>query len=276
MPTDAQVERALELIQKSGGNYQYFFEKLTSPAWIEPLTKRGRFAHPPAVEQVGKMYRYPRWPEGDYLLRMAPVAPDAVGTAISDETFTSNNPLVHQLLIEIGSVLPGPAAARFAHRERRWLNTQTSLFILYPEKAAAFVEHLCEENEARTALEFTASMLEVRAPAEREGTLIEGEDGATFRWKPSPDPLGKMEPVWSQLFSRRAIEALAISLPAELLASLARNLDRAVSIHAKNQQDHSNDYSDIWRPHLEHSSHQDVLAETVSAFAAMNWKRPSC
>lgn len=31
MPTDVQVEKALELIQKSGGNYEYFFEKLSSP-----------------------------------------------------------------------------------------------------------------------------------------------------------------------------------------------------------------------------------------------------
>jgi hypothetical protein len=77
--------------------------------------------------------------------------------------------------------------------------------------------------------------------------------------------VGKMEPVWSQLFLGRVIEPLAASLPAQLLASLARNLDRAVSIHAKNQQDHANDYSDIWRPHLEHSSHQDALGETVGA-----------
>ena len=152
-----------------------------------------------------------------------------------------------------------------ARWERRWLDMQTSLYTLYPEKAAAFVEHLCAENEAKAALDLTASMLEVRAPAEREGTIIEGDDGSTSIWKPIPDPVGKMEPVWSQLFLRRVIEPLAASLPAQLLASLAHNLDRAVSIHAKNQQDHANDHSDIWRPYLEHSSHQDVLGETVSA-----------
>jgi hypothetical protein len=268
MPTDAQVDKALELIQKSGGNYQYFFEKLTSPAWIEPLAKRGRFSHPPAIERLGDMYRFPRWPEGDYLLRMAPLSPGAVAAAISDGCFTSDNPLVHQLLIEIGSILPGTDASRIANREKRWIDTQTSLFTLYPEKAATFVEHLCATGEAHAALNLTTSMLEVRAPVEREGTAVEGDDGSTIVWKSTPDPLGKMEPVWSGLFLRKVVEPLARALPAELLASFARNLNHAVSIHSKNPDDHSNDYSDIWRPNIEHASHPDTLSETVSALIA--------
>jgi hypothetical protein len=65
MPTDAQVDKALELIQKSGGNHQYFFEKLTSPSWIGPLARRGRFDHPPGIERIGNMYRFLPWPEGE-------------------------------------------------------------------------------------------------------------------------------------------------------------------------------------------------------------------
>ena len=121
MPTNDQVDRALELVQRSGGNYQYFFEKLTSPAWIEPLAKRGRFADPPNAERVGDMYRFPRWPEGDYLLRMAPIAPEVVSGVITDECFASDNPLVDLLLIEIGSALPGPQARSIAQREKRWV-----------------------------------------------------------------------------------------------------------------------------------------------------------
>jgi hypothetical protein len=265
MPTDAQVDRALELIQKSGGNYQYFFEKLSSPAWIEPLAAKGRFDHPPAVERLGTMYRYPRWPEGEYLRRMATRDPEAVAKAIHDAPFKSDNPLVHQLLIEIGTLLPGPQAAHIARKERTWLDRQTSLFTLYPEKAGTFVVHLCDTGEAKAALELTTSILEVRAPAEREGTVIEGDDGSSFVWRSHPDPLAKMDTVWSQLFIRQAIEPLAFALPTELLSSLAQNLDSAVSIHAKYQQDRSNDYSDTWRPHIEHSSRADVMGEIVNA-----------
>ena len=70
------------------------------------------------------------------------------------------------------------------------------------------------------------------------------------------------------LFLRKAVEPLARALPAELLASFARNLNHAVSIHSKNPDDHSNDYSDVWRPNIEHASHPDTLSETVSALIA--------
>ena len=99
MPTEVQVERAIALIQKGGGNYEYFFQQLSNPSWIAPLAKRGRFNHPPPLERVSKTaYRIPSWPEGQYLLRMAAVAPEEVAAAIGAACFESDNPAVHTLL----------------------------------------------------------------------------------------------------------------------------------------------------------------------------------
>lgn len=266
MPTDAQVDKALELIQKSGGNYQYFFEKLTSPSWIEPLAKRGRFDHPPGIERIGNMYRFPPWPEGEYLLRMADIAPERVAEAIKPVCFASDNHIVHRLLVEIAQKLPPPLAKDLALEESEWVRQETSLIPLYPEKAAALVEHLAIGGEPGPALGLASAILEVRAPKDtRKGLPIEAEDGSTIDWKPSPDPLAKLEPVWSQLFLRRVTEPLSLAIPDGFLAALAENLNRAVTIHSSNQQDKSDDYSTIWRPHLEHSSHYEALNETVSA-----------
>lgn len=266
MPTDAQVEKALELIQKSGGNYEYFFEKLTSPSWIEPLAKRGRFDHPPTVERIGNMYRFPPWPEGGYLLRMAESAPEEVAAAIKPACFESDNHIVHRLLVEIAGKLPPPLASTLAAEETAWVREQASLIPLYPEKAAALVEHLATGGEPKAALDLASAILEVRAPKDTgQGRPIEAEDGSTIDWKPSPDPEAKLEPVWSQMFLRRVNEPLSLTVPDAFLAALAENLNRAVSIHSSNQQDNSDDYSTIWRPHLEHSSHYEVLNETVSA-----------
>jgi hypothetical protein len=139
MPTDVQVDKALELIQKSGGNYEYFFEKLSSPAWIEPLAKRGRFDHPPGIERIGNMYRFPPWPEGEYLLRMADVAPQKVAAAIKPVCFASDNHIVHRLLVETARKLPPTLARDLARQESAWVREQLSLIPLYPEKAAALV-----------------------------------------------------------------------------------------------------------------------------------------
>ena len=52
MPTPETVTRALEQIAKSAANYQYFFQKLTSPAWLQPLAEKGRFKAPPPKQPV--------------------------------------------------------------------------------------------------------------------------------------------------------------------------------------------------------------------------------
>lgn len=266
MPTDVQVDKALELIQKSGGNYEYFFEKLSSPAWIEPLAKRGRFDHPPGIERIGNMYRFPPWPEGEYLLRMADVVPQKVAAAIKPVCFASDNHIVHRLLVETARKLPPTLARDLARQESAWVREQLSLIPLYPEKAAALVQHLATRGEPGAALELASAILEVRAPKDtRKGIPIEAEDGNTIDWKPAPDPEAKLEPVWSQLLLRTVTEPLSLAIPDGFLAALAENLNRAVTIHSSNQQDKSDDYSTIWRSHLEHSSHYEALNETVSA-----------
>ena len=87
MVTDEMVEKALELVAKGGGNYEYFFGKLKSPDWITPLQKKGRFSHPPAAIVEETSIRFPGWPEGEYLVRMAPLAPEAVFGAIDVEAY---------------------------------------------------------------------------------------------------------------------------------------------------------------------------------------------
>jgi hypothetical protein len=115
---DEQVKRALELTPKGGGNYEYFFQKFTDPEWIRPLAAHGRFLHPPHIEQIGEMFRMPRWPEGEYLLRMASEAHEAVAAAITPVCFESDNPLTtHQLLLEIAAQLPTRLARDIAMRE---------------------------------------------------------------------------------------------------------------------------------------------------------------
>ena len=242
MPTDAQVDKALELIQESGGNYQYFFDKLTTPSWIEPLNKRGRFDHPPGIERIENMYRFPSWPEGEYLLRMADVAPQEVAAAIKPVCFASENHIVHRLLLEITRKLPPALAKDLAVQETAWVREQGSLIPLYPEKAAALVVHLVTGGEPGVGLELASAILEVRPPKEtRKGTPIEAEDGSTIDWKPSPNPDAKLEPVWSRMFLSTVSEPLSLAIPDGFLASLAENLNRAVTIHSSNQQDKSAD-----------------------------------
>lgn len=137
MVTEERIDKALELIGKGAGNYEYFFSKLGTPEWIEPLSRRGRFRHPPAAEHIENLVRFPRWPEGEYLLRMAAAAPDQVAAAIDPVCFESDNPLVHQLLIEIASLLPPRLARNIAVRETAWLKQAAHAVHPLPAKSCS-------------------------------------------------------------------------------------------------------------------------------------------
>ena len=119
MVTDELVDRALKLVAERGGNYEYFFAKLASPDWIAPLQKRGRFSHPPPAFVEGKYVRFPGWPEGSYLTRMAPIAPDGVFGALDPSSFDSDNHYVHQILLEIAAGLSVDLAAKVERRDVR-------------------------------------------------------------------------------------------------------------------------------------------------------------
>lgn len=265
MITDEKVDQALALIQKGAGNYEYFFSKLESPSWIEPLSRRGRFGHPPAPEYIGNLVRFPRWPEGEYLLRMATIAPEQVAAALDPSCFQSDNPLVHQLFLDIGSSLPTRHARNIAEQEAKWVKNQFALLTLYPEKAAALIVHLVNGGEPRVAMQLTSAILAVCEPQEPVESLVsQKQDIQSPPWRPSPVPRGKIDPVWMELFLRKVTEPLLEAAPNEFLRMLAANVDRAVTIHCSNHPEDPNDYSTIWRQHLSHSSHYGVLDEYLT------------
>jgi hypothetical protein len=130
MVNEEMVTKALKLVAKGSGNYEHFFGKLTSPDWIEPLKKAERFSHPPPMIVEGTSLRFPPWPEGEYLVRMAPVAPEAVFSAIDDTAYESNNALVHNILLRIAAELPVAFTARVADKEAKWASQQGRFFYL--------------------------------------------------------------------------------------------------------------------------------------------------
>jgi hypothetical protein len=48
------IDRALLEVGKGYAQYQYFFEHLSSPAWLEPLSRHGFFQKPPEPVREGQ------------------------------------------------------------------------------------------------------------------------------------------------------------------------------------------------------------------------------
>jgi hypothetical protein len=111
--TDELVRKSLDLMASSPANYEYFFIRLTTSDWVEPLWKAGRFKDPPAVRRQENTISFPSWPGSQYLLRVAGGAPQAVKKVILSVPETENQ-RVHQDFVEAALKMPGPLAAEIA------------------------------------------------------------------------------------------------------------------------------------------------------------------
>jgi hypothetical protein len=107
------VDRAVAAI-KGYAQYQYFFDHLDSPEWLEPLAGRGFFKEPPAPQEVDEQHvRLPFWPESRYLVRMAaiPEAQQTVTRLVSAIPKSSNS-RVYDDVVDVALALPAQYAAR--------------------------------------------------------------------------------------------------------------------------------------------------------------------
>ncbi|HEV2418034.1 MAG TPA: hypothetical protein VGX94_09525 [Terriglobia bacterium] len=256
MVTKQMIDRALALVAEGGGNYEYFFSHLNSPDWIEPLRECGRFSHPPDAVSNEHGLRFPGWPEGEYLNRMASVAPEAVYSALPKKCFESNNHTVHEIILQIAAKLPPPLAAHIARAEAEWVSKQPVLLLLYSEPSAHLINHLAQNGECEAAISLLGQILDVRAPAEQDKqteTLIDGEP---FRWP--VDPVGRIDPWHNERLILAVSEPLVDFAPDAFLTLVSQELAKGVLIHS-NHRSGNEDLSTIWRPHIAHGSHRDLL-----------------
>ena len=145
-PTPEVVNQAVARLGKTGAA-AYFFDRLDNPEWIEPLRDRGFFSRPPGAirnPEEGTI-SFPDWPELRYLLRMARSRPAAVGPIVLDIPETENVH-VHELIVQIGALLPGEFSAHLADKVQDWLKMPLARFET-GEHLAKFIAHLANQND---------------------------------------------------------------------------------------------------------------------------------
>jgi hypothetical protein len=158
MPKQEVVNRALEEIRKGYAQYQYFFDNLSSPAWIEPLSQAGFFKQPPKPEHEGNYVRLAIWPESRYLVRMSQIAEAQervfkITMGIPD----SENSRVHDDIADIAFSLPPALAAKLVPQLARY--TESPIKLLFAEKISNLIPHLAEGGQANAALRLAGSAL---------------------------------------------------------------------------------------------------------------------
>jgi hypothetical protein len=207
-----------------------FFDQ-ASPAWFTQLRDAGYFADPPRLEvDEDGMARYPRWPPGRYLARIAASNPVAVIELGVD--LVTDNPEAQESFVEAACAAPPAVAARLVPTVERWLDTPAQWAL--PIKVRDLSVHLINGGQVDSGL----SLLRALAANEHVGQdrYLTGE------------LIGGLPPA---IFPASGLDGL------EVLVDL---LHEQVTEEAYGEQDHSS----IWRPHLEGGRRQDFRDALVS------------
>jgi hypothetical protein len=164
----ADKNSVAEFIRKSPANYEYFFSKLDDPAWLEMLRETGFFRAPPGAERDGDWIRFPTWPESQYLIRVAAQAPDEVAEIVKEIPDT-DNPRIHEDVLQIAAELPSTTAAQVARKESKWLRSYDGNLVSLPSAVPPLLVNLAENEQIETALELAGVFLAVTGKDEPLG-----------------------------------------------------------------------------------------------------------
>lgn len=244
IPEDV-VDKALKVVGKSRSNYEYFFSRLESPDWLEPLLNHRFFRDPPEPIREGDTIRYPLWPESRYLARVADKAPEKV-LHIALQVPETDNIRVHEDLARAAVNMPPSMATKWVRKEMEWLKGQQRAFFLLPDELGRLISYLAKGGEVDTALALARLLLELQAPDKKPA------DEEAIRWP--ANPILRVDPYdYSELLRLRVPDLVEVR-PIETLEMLSDQLESAIRIHMRQDEDTSQpptDYSYIWRPAVE-------------------------
>jgi hypothetical protein len=232
------VEKAIEKIKQRGANYQYFFDHLKSPDWIQPLKEKGFFSHPPQPIEENGYISFPLWPESRYLARVAAEAPELV-LQIALEIPETENARVHEDLIEAALSMPPYLAEKLGQRVMNWIQ---SPYLLLPMKVASLVSHLAQGDQIEVALGLTKELLKVMPGRHPEG-MADTSSGIS--------PRSRID-LWEyEQFLKNNLPDLVRKAPQQTLALLCDILEESLEIGKVEYEQEFLDYSHIWRPAIE-------------------------
>jgi len=254
--TPEVVQKVLATIRKRQADYDYFFGRLNSPVWIKPLKEAGLFSTPPLPAVEGQYISFPRWPESEYLARMAATAPDAV-LEVALQIPDTENVRVHDDLVNAALAMPADLAAKLVDKAKKW--AESSHHPLFAEKLGSLVAHLAQGEQVDEALGLAGVLLAVLPDPRRPE---KGDEDDTYRFPPTPQPRFN---TWDyRIILKKHIPLLVDADGGRALTLLCDLLQEAMRL-SRNRSDGSgpHDHSYIWRRDIDSDSHDDDVRDLL-------------
>ncbi len=265
-PSDAELDQVAALATRLE-NRTYFFDRLENPEWVSALARRRAFSDPPdpvPADEPGYV-QFPPWPEGRYLARMAPVAPDAVA-AVLEGLPPSANPWVTRILLEAVTALPDEQFRRLAPNTVEWITSADAAVFMghFAEAAADAIARLGRAGKVKQALKAARALLWI----ERLSGASDGSPSDQIFTR-APEPVGRLS-YWTY---RRVVEQtlpdLVDSAGLDGVRLFSSQLSVAVKFSRREDEPPDSDcHSYVWRPAIEdhpQNSDRDVRCLLVTA-----------
>jgi len=207
----------------------YFFKKLDSTDWIEPLKKAGYFRTPPPPQETENGIMLPFWPESQYLARVAAQVPDKVLEVILAMEETSNS-RVHSDLLDALCAMPAVTAAKARDRAVRWIESTSHLW--FPQEFGQLIVHLAEGGETSAALLIARPLLALRSAC---GGVSEAESEDTF--SPRREPIARCGNWEYRETIKKIVSSLAATAGTDALVLFCDLLEEAAALSLRETQD---------------------------------------
>jgi len=241
---DPEIVKKAKKTIKRFADYQYFFDQLNTPDWIDPLWKEGFFRNPPPPIEEGKYVRFPVWPESQYLVRMTAHKPEEVLDIILQIPDTGNV-RIYADLADAALKMPPELAVRLLDKAKVWAQSPYQSFLW--DKLGRLIVHYARGGQVEAALELASVFLEILPdPRPRE----ESEKEEILQLAPRPQTrlsewdYGEfLEHFFPELLKEAGIGAF--TLLCDLLEAYVRLSRR------RPEEQGPEDYSFIWRPAIE-------------------------
>lgn len=231
----------------------YFFNKLTSAKWLEPLSAEGLFQHPVEPERKDGGIRFVPWPQSRYLARLASSEPQVVAEIILSIP-TTENVNIQSDLAEAACAMPPEQSVRLINQAKAWASGPNAALSLLPEYLGRLIGHLADGGFGDAAMDLAKIILALEITPE-EFDPSDPESRVIHRRKPEA-----VLRDWDyQEILRLQLPAMVRSGGLETLKFFCNLLEDALlsewgqgGANTKSSIE-LEDYSYVWRSNLENS-----------------------
>ena len=278
VPSDADVAQVVALAARPETR-TYFFDRLENPEWVSALAPRGFFdgAPDPVDADEPGYVQFPPWPEGRYLVRMAPAAPLAVAKVLK-KLPPSANPGVTRILLQCVQALPSEQFRELAPQTAKWVTDPAAAVFIdhFADEAATAISRLMREGKVKQGLKAAKKLLSLKR---RSDATSGSPDDETLPLL--PEPVGRISDWEYEQATKQILPDLVDSAGIRGLELFSRLLTVAVKFSRHQDEPPDSDANScIWRPTIEdHPGNADhgVRCVLVSAMrdAAVRLARAS-